>query len=442
MTRIEAESVELAFIKAAKELGCSVTELDFEVIQEPTKGVFGLFKKNAVVIAVRSESRRPNRRDDRRDERRDDRRDDHREERHEPRDRGEEKRDDRRDEKRQESRDDRHIETPRETTRQEPKYETKYEPKYDPKFDSKFETKFDPKPEPRYETKFDPKPEPKELKYETKFDPKPEPKIERPVKVEPPRKIAPKPTVDASGFLDSTFADDDTFDRQYPEPPRKPIDKLQDRVPEKMREKLQERAHANSLAKPLEKIHEKPQYAEFKAYSDHSQMDAIVESFDHTNQDSEAVCVEIEATLRQLFSHTCYQIETIEVSMYDEKTIKVFFDGIDAALLIGKDGYRYKALSYILFNWINPTYGYLLRFEIAEFLHNQEEMIARYLEPVIAQIRENGKGQTRVLDGVLVQIALRELRLEFPGKYVAIKTAQNGDGKYVVVNDFIRKYDR
>ncbi len=65
--------------------------------------------------------------------------------------------------------------------------------------------------------------------------------------------------------------------------------------------------------------------------------------------------------------------------------------------------------------------------------------INRYLEPVIEGIHQNGRGQTRILDGVLVQIALKELRAIFPNKYVAIKTTPDG-GKYVVVNDFVRKY--
>ncbi|MGE4295544.1 MAG: Jag N-terminal domain-containing protein [Campylobacterales bacterium] len=173
-----------------------------------------------------------------------------------------------------------------------------------------------------------------------------------------------------------------------------------------------------------------------------SRVDYLVDSFNHAPADTQTVCVEIEQALNGLFANTCYRINPIKVTMHDDKTVKVYFDGEDAALLIGKDGYRYKALSYILFNWINPTYGYLLRLEIAEFLQNQEEMIGRYLEPVIASIEQNGKGQTRVLDGVLVQIALKELRVRFPGKYVAIKTTPDGLGKYVVVNDFIRKYDR
>ena len=175
---------------------------------------------------------------------------------------------------------------------------------------------------------------------------------------------------------------------------------------------------------------------------DSRQVDSLVDSFNHAPADTASVCVEIENALNGLFANTCYRINPIKVTMHDDKTVKVYFDGEDAALLIGKDGYRYKALSYILFNWINPTYGYLLRLEIAEFLQNQEEMIGRYLEPVITGIEQNGKGQTRVLDGVLVQIALKELRNRFPGKYVAIKTTPDGKDKFVVVNDFIRKYDR
>ncbi len=102
-----------------------------------------------------------------------------------------------------------------------------------------------------------------------------------------------------------------------------------------------------------------------------SRADRLVADFNEPSADSCEVCQEIEAQLNALFANTCYRIDPIKVTMHDEKTVRVFFDGEDAALLIGKDGYRYKALSYILFNWINPKYGYLLRLEIAEFLQNQ-----------------------------------------------------------------------
>jgi len=109
--------------------------------------------------------------------------------------------------------------------------------------------------------------------------------------------------------------------------------------------------------------------------------------------------------------------------------------GEDSALLIGKEGYRYKALSYILFNWINEKYGLMLRLEVAQFLKNQEEAIYSYLEPIIEIIKEKGTFKTKPLDGILVHIALKKLREEFPDKYVAVKTNIRGD-KYVLVNEY------
>jgi spoIIIJ-associated protein len=116
----------------------------------------------------------------------------------------------------------------------------------------------------------------------------------------------------------------------------------------------------------------------------------------------------------------------------------VEFTGNDSALLIGKEGYRYKALSYILFNWINEKYGLMLRLEVAEFLKNQETSIYAYLEPVIEVIKEKGTFKTKPLDGILVHIALKKLREEFPNKYVAVKTNVRGD-KYVLVNEYRSK---
>jgi len=89
----------------------------------------------------------------------------------------------------------------------------------------------------------------------------------------------------------------------------------------------------------------------------------------------------------------------------------------------------------MIFNWINTKYNLQLRLEIAEFLQNQEEMIKKYLAPLIEKIKDTGRGQTKSLDGVLVKIALEELRKEFPDKYVGIKTNREG-GKYIVVNEF------
>lgn len=154
--------------------------------------------------------------------------------------------------------------------------------------------------------------------------------------------------------------------------------------------------------------------------------------------DIKVVLPEIEKGVKGLMEASCFEIDKIAVSQYSEDTVLMEFDGEDAALLIGKEGYRYKALSYLLYNWISLKYGLYIRVEIAEFLKNQEEMIGRYLVPVIERVKSNGRAQTRVLDGVLIKIALEELRNEFPQKYVGIKNAREG-GKFIVINDFNRK---
>ena len=118
--------------------------------------------------------------------------------------------------------------------------------------------------------------------------------------------------------------------------------------------------------------------------------------------DMAAILPEIKNGIETVFSHLCLDLKLVSVKAYDEKTIEVIFDGNDAALMIGRDGYRYKALSYVLFNWVNPKYG---------------------------------KAQTKILDGVLVQIALKQLRQEYPDKYVAIKRTARGD-KFIAVNTF------
>ena len=152
-------------------------------------------------------------------------------------------------------------------------------------------------------------------------------------------------------------------------------------------------------------------------------------------KDKVRVLEEVKAGINLLFEDTCYKIDQINVEFYDEETLYVEFLGEDSALLIGKEGYRYKALSYILFNWINEKYGLMLRLEVAQFLKNQEEAIYTYLEPIIEIIKEKGTFKTKPLDGILVHIALKKLRDEFPDKYVAVKTNVRGD-KYVLVNEY------
>ncbi|WRF62050.1 Jag N-terminal domain-containing protein [Helicobacter pylori] len=144
---------------------------------------------------------------------------------------------------------------------------------------------------------------------------------------------------------------------------------------------------------------------------------------------------EIKQELKDLFSHLPYKINKVEVSLYEPGVLLIDIDGEDSALLIGEKGYRYKALSYLLFNWIHPTYGYSIRLEISTFLQNQEKVMEAQLQSTIMTVHEVGKGQMKASDGVLTYIALKKLRKAFPNKYVSIKTNLN-DEKYIVINDF------
>ncbi len=151
--------------------------------------------------------------------------------------------------------------------------------------------------------------------------------------------------------------------------------------------------------------------------------------------DIDAISKEVQKEINGLFTHICFEIDPIEVSVYDNQTLLIEFRGEDAALLIGKEGYRYKALSYMLFNWINAKYDLQLRLEIAEFLQNQEESIDRYLKGFCESIERDGRAKTKILDGVLVQIALKELRERYPQKYVVIRSTREGL-KYIMVTDY------
>ncbi len=144
---------------------------------------------------------------------------------------------------------------------------------------------------------------------------------------------------------------------------------------------------------------------------------------------------EIKQELKDLFSHLPYKINKVEVSLYGPGVLLIDIDGEDSALLIGEKGYRYKALSYLLFNWIHPAYGYSIRLEISTFLQNQEKVMEAQLQSTIMTVHEVGKGQMKAPDGVLTYIALKKLRKAFPNKYVSIKTNLN-DEKYIVINDF------
>jgi spoIIIJ-associated protein len=163
------------------------------------------------------------------------------------------------------------------------------------------------------------------------------------------------------------------------------------------------------------------------------------EYFEHKIEMSIEEVVEIaKKEVNELFKLSCFNIDEIDVKIYDDETIIFIIDGEDAALLIGKEGYRYNALSTILFNWIYQKYGYKVKLEIAQFLEQQKEMMRKLLEPCIREIEEKGRCKTNSFDGMLVYLALEILRSEFPHKYVAIKKNRDGT-QYVIVNRFLNK---
>jgi len=172
---------------------------------------------------------------------------------------------------------------------------------------------------------------------------------------------------------------------------------------------------------------------------------AIIEVTNNSNISTisipiEEAIIQIKKEINEWFKFGCFDIDEIDVKVYDEDTILFEITGEDAALLIGKEGYRYNALATLLFNWISQKYGFKTRLEIGDFLENQEEMMRKYLEPTIKEIEEKGRCKTKTFDGVLAFLAVEILRQEFPHKYVAIKKNKDGS-QYVIVNDFLNKKD-
>ncbi len=202
----------------------------------------------------------------------------------------------------------------------------------------------------------------------------------------------------------------------------------------------------NTKEKLSKTIEDSPKIKEKKENIDIKKDDKVLDSFfensedknkfddDRDSPENRALAIEIEDKIKKLIEISCFDIDTVEVDVFN-KIAHIFIDGEDAALLIGKEGYRYNALSYMLFNWINSKYDLYIKLEIAEFIQSQEEMIVNYLKPIIEHIEINGRGKTKPLDGILVQIALEQLRARFPNKYVAIKTAKD-NRKFIIINNF------
>ncbi|TEY12959.1 hypothetical protein ELQ27_22705, partial [Campylobacter sp. CH185] len=72
---------------------------------------------------------------------------------------------------------------------------------------------------------------------------------------------------------------------------------------------------------------------------------------------------EIRIQLVKLLESSQFKIELSELRMYNEDCVLIRLDGEDAALMIGKEAHRYKAISYLLHNWINLKYNLLVRLE-------------------------------------------------------------------------------
>jgi spoIIIJ-associated protein len=292
MIKVESVTLEDAYTDAASKLECSVTELTIEVVQYPSKGVLGLFKKNAIIVAMKSTPSQV-----------------------------------------QETKETKEIIEEKENKKEEKHQENK----------------------------------PLHPKQKKEYKPKTHTIL--------------NDTIMPTSFVSTQDEDD-------------------------------------------EEEHYEPVYA-----------DDFYEEDQHISEAISEVATEVKKDINELFKRICFDIEPIDVSVYDDKTLLIEFKGEDAALLIGKEGYRYKALSYMLFNWINTKYQVGLRLEIAEFLKNQEEAVSRYLENVRENVDRDGRAQTKILDGVLVQIALRELREIYPDKYVAIRSTRDGL-KYIIINDY------
>lgn len=308
MKRIEAETLEEAYSKAARELQCSVTEINYEIVQHPTSGVMGLFKKNAIIIAVK--------------------------------------------------------------------------------------------------------------KVIVNDEPKEEIVKKNSIKDNPSIVVTPKKKEkEKHSSATKLTQNEERFQNVQSVVSKK--DHIVDNF-------FDEEGAVKSTGNRTKKSEEVLTTNNIHAFDD-----------DREHPENKALSIKIEEKIKKMMDISCFEIDTVEVDVFNG-IAHIFIDGEDAALLIGKEGYRYNALSYMLFNWINAHYGLYIKLEIAEFIQAQEEMIENYLKPIAEHILEHGKGKTKPLDGILVQIALEKLRAMFPNKYIAIKTGKDGK-KFIIINNFNSK---
>ena len=379
--RIEAENLQEAFQKAAQELNCSVTELDIKILQNPSAGFLGFFKKTAIIEVVKEGA--------------------HKEAKKAP----------------QAARENAHKENGGEKKKEFKKKENSGEEQ-----NHRSEKKKNHKNRHEHhksqtikQNETSVADEPKVEEAQSQKEPQAKEKEQH--KKEQPKKDSSKNILDHS--IIDTFNKNDFYEGDEKTAAGENLG-------------LQASIGDVNLTQAVPNLAKKE-----KQDSRADRAQAQKQKDQKLKADIDKVLPEIKQGVEKLFGGNFFTINKIDVRKFDDETVIVELDGEDAALLIGKEGYRYKAISYLLYNWISSKYGLAVRLEIAQFLQNQEAAIDQYLKGIIERVEETGKAKTKSLDGVLVKIALEKLREKFPDKYVSVKS--NSDGQFVVVNDFIKK---
>lgn len=380
--RIEAANLQEAFQKAAQELNCSVTELDIKILQNPSAGFLGFFKKTAIIEAVKEGAANKEVKKTHQNGR----------ENGQKENGAEKKKEFKKKENLSEEQNHRNDKKKNHKNRHE-NHKNQAAKSNDSALNaSKLE--------------------------ESQPQAKAQSKEKEAHKKEQPKKESGKSILDHS--IIDTFNKNDFYDSEEKAGSSENLDS----------QAVGSEANLKQVAPNLAKK-ENSDTRQTRAQSAQKQKEQKLRA------DIDKALPEIKQGVEKLFGGNFFAIDRIDVSKFDDETVLVELDGEDAALLIGKEGYRYKAISYLLYNWISSKYGLAVRLEIAQFLQNQEAAIEQYLKGVFERVEETGKAKTKPLDGVLVKIALEKLREKFPDKYVSVKSS--GDGQFVVVNDFIKK---
>lgn len=380
--RIEAANLQEAFQKAAQELNCSVTELDIKILQNPSAGFLGFFKKTAIIEAVKEGATSKEVKKTHQNGR----------ENGQKENGAEKKKEFKKKENLSEEQNHRNDKKKNHKNRHE-NHKNQAAKSNDSALNaSKLE--------------------------ESQPQTKAQSKEKEAHKKEQPKKESGKSILDHS--IIDTFNKNDFYDSEEKAGSSENLDS----------QAVGSEANLKQVAPNLAKK-ENSDTRQTRAQSAQKQKEQKLRA------DIDKALPEIKQGVEKLFGGNFFAIDRIDVSKFDDETVLVELDGEDAALLIGKEGYRYKAISYLLYNWISSKYGLAVRLEIAQFLQNQEAAIEQYLKGVFERVEETGKAKTKPLDGVLVKIALEKLREKFPDKYVSVKSS--GDGQFVVVNDFIKK---